>query len=793
MIDHAAELCVDVFGLVYLAAWRSLPVFVVVAMVATVLRNRVPARYLCWLWLIVIVRLLLPFSVESDVSISCVADESAIALFFGSDEPESESADCEFDIFTYEDDNGESVSVALLPPGATPEEQAAADAIVAEMLKEEAAAEAALAANSDLDSVENSDSFIDTIEPVLILVTWSLPAVALLMVLRGVISHLRFARRLWKLPSITDQAMVDRLLRICDDFRVGRRPQVKEVPALHAPAVFGLLRPVICLPERWRTELTGEQLDWVFRHEVAHVKGRDGLLLSIAALAKSCHWFNPLSWVAVAKLKQNMERAADELATRHLNEMQVRQYGELLVQFATHQPSKRLRPIIGLLAMAVPVGLRQRIESLQAPVRRRRGLRAFIAGLSIVCIGVCGLTDATSVMDPVVAANPVPNLDIAVAEWERDRIGHISTKPGESNPFHSGDAAPKQTVAIDVRDAMAKAIELQPGIDAERFIVHYFLPYASHSLKRGPNRIVDGVLTVELTQQQEIFARQRLSAFEDSGLWQIVVELKMIETDIRLLDQFEWSKPDSVTRVVRLDRVPDLDDPKRWDEAHRTFDKLNSLVNQTEQNSTGQPASVPVRTATINRFQCERLIHQVQKDTRSNILQAPKVTFFNGQYGVISDVAQRPFVTDVSETIGEYATAYQPKISVFEEGSKFGVKAIVVDNDQTKLQMIMTQASVDDVKLASMPNRRGATHDERMTIQIPVVHSESIAVESSLKESEALLVFLPKPYASDSDSPDAGTHRHQCRVFMVRTQLISDPDALKAFVPNVEDVNRDES
>ncbi|MEM6980794.1 MAG: peptidase M56, partial [Planctomycetota bacterium] len=148
---------------------------------------------------------------------------------------------------------------------------------------------------------------------------------------------------------------------------------------------------------------------------------------------------------------------------------------------------------------------------------------------------------------------------------------------------------------------------------------------------------------------------------------------------------------------------------------------------------------------------------------------------------------------DVSETIGEDAMAYQPKISVFEEGWKFGVKATVVDNDQTKLQMIMTQASVDDVKLASMPNRRGATHDERMTIQIPVVHSESIAVESSLKESEALLVFSPKPYASDSDSQDAGTHRHQCRVFMVRTQLISDPDALKAFVPNVEDVNREES
>lgn len=52
MIDQITEQCVTVLYLVFLASWRALPVFVVVAVLAFVLRKRMPARYLCWLWLI---------------------------------------------------------------------------------------------------------------------------------------------------------------------------------------------------------------------------------------------------------------------------------------------------------------------------------------------------------------------------------------------------------------------------------------------------------------------------------------------------------------------------------------------------------------------------------------------------------------------------------------------------------------------------------------------------------------------------------------------------------------------
>jgi hypothetical protein len=162
---------------------------------------------------------------------------------------------------------------------------------------------------------------------------------------------------------------------------------------------------------------------------------------------------------------------------------------------------------------------------------------------------------------------------------------------------------------------------------------------------------------------------------------------------------------------------------------------------------------------------------------------APKVTMFNGQRGLISDCVQRPFVTDVLEVNGDFATALQPKISVFEDGWKFLIKTSVTDEEQVKLQMVFTHSSVDGVKLANLPNARGNSPQERVTIQVPTVNSDSIAVESVLNEDEALLVFSPRPYSDEEDGEDGKRGDGMGQVFMIRTTLIPDNDSLKSFVP----------
>ncbi|MDA0659484.1 MAG: M56 family metallopeptidase [Planctomycetota bacterium] len=212
---------------------------------------------------------------------------------------------------------------------------------------------------------------------------------------RSLVSYCRFAWHLYWLPSIEDQDAVDRLLRACDRIKFGRRPEIKEVASLNAPAVFGIVRPVICLPSRWRTQLSDTQFDLVLRHELAHLRRRDGLVLLFANIARSLHWWHPMSWVAYSRLQASMERAADEAATRGLSESNVRDYGNLLLQYANNNGTRPNRSlIVGLLAISPSITLRERIEAL---VTRTSKQRRFAGACTIPVIGLLacvGLTDA---------------------------------------------------------------------------------------------------------------------------------------------------------------------------------------------------------------------------------------------------------------------------------------------------------------------------------------------------------------------------------------------------------------
>ncbi len=74
------------------------------------------------------------------------------------------------------------------------------------------------------------------------------------------------------------------------------------------------------------------------------------------------------------------------------------------------------------------------------------------------------------------------------------------------------------------------------------------------------------------------------------------------------------------------------------------------------------------------------LINASQGDSRANILQAPKVTLFNGQQAIVVDASFRPFVISVIPVVGEFAAAQQPVIVVLSEGTTMTVQAVVSDD-----------------------------------------------------------------------------------------------------------------
>jgi uncharacterized protein (TIGR03435 family) len=82
------------------------------------------------------------------------------------------------------------------------------------------------------------------------------------------------------------------------------------------PGVWGVLKPVLILPEDIADRLTADELDAVLTHEMCHVRRRDNLTAGLHLCVESLFWFHPLVWWIKARLLHEQERACDEEVIR---------------------------------------------------------------------------------------------------------------------------------------------------------------------------------------------------------------------------------------------------------------------------------------------------------------------------------------------------------------------------------------------------------------------------------------------------------------------------------------------
>jgi uncharacterized protein (TIGR03435 family) len=82
------------------------------------------------------------------------------------------------------------------------------------------------------------------------------------------------------------------------------------------PGVFGVVRPVLLLPEGIFENLTPEQWKSIIAHELCHVRHRDNLIGLIQMFVEAAFWFYPPVWWIGTRIIRERERACDEEVLR---------------------------------------------------------------------------------------------------------------------------------------------------------------------------------------------------------------------------------------------------------------------------------------------------------------------------------------------------------------------------------------------------------------------------------------------------------------------------------------------
>lgn len=85
-----------------------------------------------------------------------------------------------------------------------------------------------------------------------------------------------------------------------------------------APVCVGFFRPRVLLPYG-RESLGDDEMDCVLCHELWHIKRRDNLFKLFCCIAVCLHWFNPAVWLMLKLANRDVELACDERVLDCLN------------------------------------------------------------------------------------------------------------------------------------------------------------------------------------------------------------------------------------------------------------------------------------------------------------------------------------------------------------------------------------------------------------------------------------------------------------------------------------------
>jgi beta-lactamase regulating signal transducer with metallopeptidase domain len=425
--------------------------------VQVVLRSRLAPRWRYALWLLVIVRLALPWAPESPVSV--------------------------FNLYRLAEANAPHQATPVEPHGVAGPVLYIESALPRDDQPVEVSA--AGAAGGETAAV-GKPSQID-IRHWLIPLVWLIGA--LVVMACAVVESISLASGIRRRRLVTDQKTLDLLEDCKAELGVHSYLAVVETPRVKSPALFGFLRPCLLLPPGAIESLGRERMRHVFLHELTHLKRHDIAANWVMTLLQALHWFNPLVWYGFYRMRADRELARDAAVLARFRPEELPQYGMTIVHLLeTFSQRRRVPCLAGVLEDKNLI--RRRIEMI-ASFKQSPSRWSVLAIALTVVLGTLTLTNA---QQPATTSG----LNAKVAPIEIDKAKERPPKEAKESRDSDVDTLHALAAKLGIDKAnMDDAIRLlsKRGCDAKTLVAKLGINKANLVL---PSNLDDNTLVAKL-------------------------------------------------------------------------------------------------------------------------------------------------------------------------------------------------------------------------------------------------------------------------------------------------------
>lgn len=158
---------------------------------------------------------------------------------------------------------------------------------------------------------------------------WS--ALALILFVRKITVYQGFIQYIKAGNKEVSDIKILNLLSDCEEkLNIKTRVELSRNSLIASPMLIGFFRPRIILPI---SELEDRELSYIFVHELIHYKQRDMFYKWLIQIVVCVHWFNPFVYLLEKEVNKSCELSCDEKVISVLDDTARREYGDTLISF----------------------------------------------------------------------------------------------------------------------------------------------------------------------------------------------------------------------------------------------------------------------------------------------------------------------------------------------------------------------------------------------------------------------------------------------------------------------------
>jgi bla regulator protein BlaR1 len=197
----------------------------------------------------------------------------------------------------------------------------------------------------------------------------------------------KFAYRLQRQTSISDPNILKVFENCKKDMFIRKAIRLMGSNQVTSPTLFGFLHPSIIISELTKETLTLEQFRYIFLHELAHYKRKDIAINWLMQVLLIIHWFNPILWYAFRRMREDQEIACDALALTQIHSNESKEYGQTIITLLESFSEQKQIPGMANLSDN-KAQLKRRITMIQ--LYKKNSYRWSLLGVAVL-IGLGGL------------------------------------------------------------------------------------------------------------------------------------------------------------------------------------------------------------------------------------------------------------------------------------------------------------------------------------------------------------------------------------------------------------------